>query len=208
MQFPDYTEVHDKMVAQRYRSEEDETRLAAIDACEKKGTALELYTGQGGTTRLYNQAFSKVVTNDINPSSVAIHKLSALEFISKVLPVLADKIDLVDFDCYGCPSKEILAFFEERDSQDCPLVLAFADGLALWMKRAKRSTRTEKIRRRYILPDDFNFDELHPWREHDKLVERFMHQIAKKYEMECVKISTIQKNNYIIGSYLFTYVRN
>lgn len=206
MNLPDYSEVHEKMVATRYRLQEDETRLAAIAACPKKDTVLELYSGVGGTTRLYKEAFDKIVTNDINPSSIATHKMSALKFIRTLLPIMADKIDLVDFDCYGSPSEEIKAFFEERDSQDVPIVVAFADGLGLWLKRCKKDERTARVRRRYLLPSDFQFDESHPWREHDRIIEEFMKQIAKKYGMKCKKISTIQTphKNYVIGSYLFT----
>lgn len=204
---PDYTEVKDEMIAQRYRIQEDEIRESAINNCDKKGIVLELYAGIGGNTELYRLAdFKTIITNDINPKSIATHIMPAMKFIKTLAPIIPEKIDLIDFDCYGCPSEEIKAFFEERDLQDCPLVLVVADGLGLWMKRAKKDDRIARIRKRYLLPDSFHFNEEYPWRSHIVIENQFMYMLAKKYEMNCQPIKVMQMpfKNYVIGAYQFT----
>ena len=207
---PDYSEVKDEMIAVRYRNQENEVRHHAINACENKGVVLELYAGVGGNTETYKKEFKRVITNDINPKSIASHIMPAMKFIKTLSPIIGSKIDLVDFDCYGCPSEEIKAFFEERDSQDAPLVVVLADGLGLWMKRAQKDTRTARIRRRYLLPDTFIFDEEHPWRDHVEIENKFMDVLATRNGMHAIPLRVIHTKfkNYVIGAYLFNYVRN
>lgn len=198
---PDYSEAKDKMVAVRYRNEQDVTRLAGIDACEKKDLVVELYAGNGGSTKLFqNAGFKQIVSNDINPESVATFTMSADKFIGTELPNLP-KIDLIDFDAYGCPSEEIKKYFSLRQRQDLPLVVTVSDGLGIWMKRSKN---TDRLRQRYLL-EDMQFDERHPWREHPILLDRFMHNIGKLYMMDVTTLVMMQTKfkNYTLGAWLF-----
>src|ERR1700722_4308422 len=99
----DYTEVKKDMVAVRYRTEQNETRLAGIAACKLAGLnnrVVECYAGSGGLTEVYKQNFKEVINNDLNPDSVAKYNYKAIDFIKKIVTGL-DKIDMIDFDCYG-----------------------------------------------------------------------------------------------------------
>lgn len=200
---PDYSEAKEKMVAVRYRNEQDVTRLAGIDACEEKNLVVELYCGNGGSTKLFEAAkFKNIVSNDINRESpVAQTFMSADKFIRTELPKLG-KIDLIDFDAYGCPSEEIKQYFSLRQRQDLPLVVTISDGLGIWMKRSKN---TKRLRERYML-GEMEFDERHPWREHPLLLDQFMHNIGKLYMMEVTTLVMMQTKfkNYTLGAWLFT----
>lgn len=164
--------------------------------------ALELYSGSGGLTKIYEQNFKSVITNDINENSVAQYKMPALNFIRQILSKIDYKIDLVDFDCYGSPNAEIKEFFELRKDKDMPLVLTLSDGLGLWMKRTKK---IELIRQKYLLTNDFKFDEGHPWRDHQIILDEFMLNIAAKYGLRVQKIISVQTKfkNYTLGSWKF-----
>jgi len=200
MKFDD-PQVKEQMVAVKYRPEQDLTRLAGINMCEKKNLVLELYAGMGGSTKLFKETFKQVISNDINLQSPAEYHMSADKFLRLEL-VKLPKIDLIDFDAYGCPSEEIKLYFSTRKSLDLPLVVTVSDGLGIWMKRSKNIKR---LRERYLL-GDYKFDERHPWREHKGLINCFMTSLARIYDMNLTELVTVQTKhkNYVLGAWLFT----
>lgn len=198
----DYSKIKQEMTADKYRVEIEASRQAGIDGCVDKNLAVELFTGKGGLTKLYKASFKKVITNDINKSSIAEYNYPTKNFIDLILPKIDDKIDMIDFDSYESPTNDIKRFFEVRKDRDYPLVLALSDGLGLWMKMRRDISR---LRQRYLLDDSFTFDERHPWREHTLLITEFLRKIGEQYGMNVSTISAIQLKfkNYTVGSWLF-----
>jgi hypothetical protein len=196
----------DMMLAEKYRVQEDGVREVAIKNTKKKGLVLELFAGMGNCTNLYKQKkFRKIITNDVNKKSLAQYKMEAMKFIKEILPTLTEKIDLVDFDCYGCHSFEFQEFFRVRKDKDLPLVVCYIDGFGLYMKRfLKRNEEgKEMIRQRYLVKGDFNLIKI--WDRHQYLVDTLMKKTADIHKMKVKKLIGIQTKgkSYIISSYLF-----
>ena len=136
---PDYSDIKKDMVAVRYRAEQNETRMAGISAAKFKGITgrvVECYAGSGGLTSLYQQYFTEVVNNDLNPNSVAQYNFKAIDFVKNIVSKL-DKIDMIDFDCYGSPAFEIQEFFKDA-KRHAPFVLALSDGFGMNLKYSKK----------------------------------------------------------------------
>jgi hypothetical protein len=196
---PDYTAAKDASVATRYRREQEVTRAVGILSTKKRDRAVEVFAGTGGLTKIYQQDFKHVMTNDINKNVDTTYHLQAADFIDDIDWIHPAKIDLIDFDCYGCPAFLIQKFFEIRGSKDCPLVLCFSDGLGLWMKRNKAK---EPIEKRYLVPL-MSTEKI--WNKHPILIHCFMTALSQKYDMKVTKLFDVQTKfkNYTLGSYLF-----
>jgi hypothetical protein len=201
MKFND-PKVKSEMIAEKYRKEQNQTALEAVENCLNKNLVVELYAGTGGLTSVYKEFFKEIITNDINIKSSAKWHYPANLFIEKVLSglLLGRKIDLVDFDAYGSPALEIQKFFELRRNVDCPLVLRFSDGLGLWMKRNRNQ---EVLKKRYLVERDIDMN--HVWLRHPELIDSFFQEIGRIYKMKVTKIISIQTKfkNYTLGAYLF-----
>jgi hypothetical protein len=193
--------VKDLSIAQKYRSEQDLTANEAVKHCEHN-LAIELYAGTGGLTKLYKSYFNEVITNDLNEKVETDWHYPAKLFIQKVLSKVLQgrKLDLIDFDCYGCPAKEIQEYFNIRKNLDVPFVLRFSDGLGLYLKRNKGE---KVIRDRYLIEGDIVIDRI--WRRHHELIDYFLKKIANQYGMKAEKIISVQTKfkNYVLGSYRF-----
>ena len=202
MQFTTRTAAFKPMIAERYRAEQELTRNAAIEKCQSKQLAVECYSGTGGLTKIYNRHFYQTISNDIEKSSPAEYHMDAMKFVEQVVAKIENKIDLIDFDCYGSPAYVIRKFFELVESKHCPIVVTLSDGLGIWMKRNSDVTKLES---RYLL-DLFQYDKRHPWRKHDKLIDHMFQMIATMYGMKSEKIVTVQTKgkNYILGSWLLS----
>lgn len=190
------------MLADRYRKEQDFIRNKAIQKCERKNLAIETNTGVGNLTKLYKQNFQRVITNDLNPKSVAENNLDSLDFIRRVVNNIPDKIDLIDLDFYGCPVPEVKELFR-RFNNDVPVVLCISDGLGLWMKRSKK---IEKIHERFLTEDFEGFDSRHPWRQHIQLWNHLLTKLCQQYglKFETIEVMQTKGKNYVLGSYLIT----
>lgn len=195
--------VKKEMIAVRYRVEQELTANEAIKNCNQTNLVLELYAGTGGLTNLYSKYFKNIITNDLNKDSDAKHHYSAMKFlenINEILPSLT-KIDLIDFDCYGCPALEIQKYFEKRGKLDVPFVLRFSDGLGLFLKRNKNEN---VIRKRYLIEGVIPMERV--WLRHPQLIDYFMQTMASRYGMKATKIISVQTKfkNYTLGAYKFT----
>ena len=187
------------LVADRYRVPITASRMAGIEAAQK-GLCVELYAGIGGNTKLYKAAFNKVVTNDINKDAATDFHIDAMEF-AKRLGTMVDKIDLVDFDCYGSPGLVIQKFFELRGNRDCPLVVAISDGCGMWLKRRNDRPGVEK---RYLIDSSFEMKGI--WNRHIDMLDNLLFKMAKNYDMQCKRLLAIQckGKNATVGSWIFT----
>lgn len=202
--------IHESMLADRYRKEQDFIRGEGIKRCEFKNLAIETNAGLGNLTKLYKANFAKVITNDINPKSIAEHNMDSLDFIRQIVNNLPDKIDLIDFDAYRCPTEEVKEYFN-RIRNDVPVVICISDGLGLWMKRRKD---IEKIKKHYVLDDNLTFfhrnglqlDERHPWRQHIDLWENLLTVLCNINELKLnpIRVQQTKGQNYLLGSYLVT----
>ena len=128
--------IHSLMLANRYRKEQDFIRNEAIKKCETKNLAIETNAGRGNLTKLYKQNFKRVITNDINPKSIAENNLDSLDFIREIVNNIPNKIDLIDMDAYRCPVPEVKELFK-RLNNHVPVVLCISDGLGIYMKRKR-----------------------------------------------------------------------
>lgn len=195
-------------VAVKYRKEQELTCSEAILACPTRNLAVELYAGTGGLTKIYADNFDTIITNDLNPNSIATYKLTAMRFIEIVLPAIIQKIDLVDFDCYGSPCEEIKEYFKVRKNYDAPFVMRFSDGKGLWMKRfMKRNEQgKEYIRKCYLIEGEVVLEKI--WDRHDQLIDFFLKTLASRYGMKAEKIITVQTKfkSYILGAYKFVNI--
>lgn len=189
-------------VATKYRAEQELTAKAAIEACSNKAYAVELYAGTGGLTELYKKAGFLVLTNDLNKGTKTAYHMKAVDFIDEVNHI-SSKIDLIDFDCYGCPALEIQKYFKVRGSKDAPFVLRFSDGLGLWMKRNKKE---EVIRKRYLIEGPIVMHRI--WDRHADMIDYFFKKIANQYGMKAEKICSVitKHKNYCLGAYKFTNI--
>jgi len=194
--------IHKEMRADRYRKEQDFIRSEAVNKCEKKNLVVEIYAGVGNLTKLYKQHFNKVITNDINSKSIAEYNMDSLRFIREIINNIPNKIDLIDFDAYGCPSEEVKEYFL-RIKNDAPVVICISDGLGLWMKMKKDIKR---IKKRYFLDNFFQLDERHPWRQHIELWNNLLNKLCQQNGLKFESIKTMQTKgkNYVLGSYLIT----
>jgi hypothetical protein len=192
--------VKTQMVAVKYRAEQELTAMKAIEACPEQSYAVELYAGTGGLTSIYQQYFPNILTNDLNKDAETDYHMKAMDLIKEVIKDIPRKIDLIDFDCYGCPALEIQEYFKVRGGKDAPFVLRFSDGLGLWMKRNKKQG---VIQKRYLIDGDIDMTKI--WLEHPLLIDDFMHRIAELYGMRAEKIvSVVTKfKNYTLGAYKF-----
>ena len=170
------------MKASRYRALIHRKALLASKAALRKVTAVELFAGTGGLTSIYERHFEQVITNDINPE--------AMYFIDQVIPILG-KIDLVDFDCYGCPAYEVHKFFDLVEHKMCPIVIGISDGMG---QRLKRIRDEDGIIRRYLVEPD-QFDLRYSWRVHPRLLDNLMKVTAEKHRMQCKTVSIFQSTN-------------
>lgn len=196
----DYTDIKSQMIAERYRSEQNSTRLAGIAACKEHNLAVECYAGSGGLTEVYKKHFKSVINNDINQKSVAIHCMKAMEFITDVVAQLDQKVDLFDADCYGCPALEIQEFFKFAD-QHVPFVLCLSDGLGLWLKRCKRE---KTLRDRYLIEGTIDWHRI--WDRHQQLVCEFIARLSDKHGLKSEEICSVQTKgkSYVLASYLIS----
>lgn len=195
-------EVKKQSIAVKYRAEQEYTALEAIKASPNRLCAVELYAGTGGLTAIYEYAGFNVITNDKNMFVMTRYHFDAKKFINIVLSTV-DKIDLIDFDCYGCPALEIQEYFKVRGSKDTPFVLRFSDGLGLWMKRSKNE---EVIRKRYLIEGPIVMERV--WDRHADMIDYFMKKIAGQYGMTAEKIRSVitKHKNYCLGAYKFTKI--
>jgi len=106
-------------------------RLLAIDQCEHRRSALELFAGAGGLSWWYRRQFERVVTVDADPAHDVEHTSSAVDYLRANL--LTDgPFDFVDLDDEGCPWLELDTLFELLAGADWPpFVLAVTDGYGL-----------------------------------------------------------------------------
>lgn len=196
---PDYTSVKKAMVAERYRAEQTHTRLQGIEKCNRYNLAVECYAGTGGLTKIYKQYFNNVVNNDLNPQSVANHNMKAMDFIKEEVASIDQKIDMIDFDCYGCPAFEIHEFFKNA-RRHAPFVLALSDGLGMYMKR---NSNKDAIRKRYFV-DNPDMDRI--WDRHAELIDNMMKTLAVDIGLKSTQICSVQtkSKNYILAAYAVT----
>lgn len=194
---PDYTEVKKAMVAERYRAEQTETRMQGIQSLSRFDLAVECYAGTGGLTEIYKKYFNNVVNNDINPQSVATHNMKAIDFIREEVACLEQKIDMIDFDCYGCPAFEIHEFFKIA-RRHAPFVLALSDGLGMYMKR---NSDKGAIQKRYFIE---NPDMHRIWDRHGELIDHMMSTLAVDIGLKSTQICSVQtrSKNYILAAYV------
>lgn len=192
--------IHKEMLADRYRKEQDFIRGAGVDKCETKILAVETNAGVGNLTNLYRKRFNQVITNDINPKSIADYNMDSLNFVRDVVNSFRDKIDLIDFDFYGCPTEVVKEYFL-RIKNDVPVVVCISDGLGLWMKMRRD---LKKIKEKFLLDDNFQLDERHPWRQHIQLWDNLFTKLCKQNNLKFKPIQVMQTKgkNYILGSYL------
>jgi hypothetical protein len=196
----DYTEVKKGMIAVRYRNEQNETRLAGIAACKLAGLnnrAVECYAGSGGLTEIYQQNFVEVINNDLNPESVAQYNFKAIDFIKKIVTQL-DKIDMIDFDCYGSPAFEIQEFFKDA-ARHAPFVLALSDGFGMNLKYSKKEI---PIRSRYLIEGELDTHKI--WLRHADLIDNLLVKLSSQQKLQATKICAIQtkSKNYILAAYV------
>lgn len=198
----DDPKVKAEMVAVKYRIEQELTCMSAIEACPKRSCAVELYAGTGGLTSIYKQNFETVITNDLNKDAKTDYHMTAMKFIQEVLTT-NKRIDLIDFDCYGCPMLEVQEYFKMRKNYDAPFVLRFSDGLGLWMKRNKKQN---VIQKRYLVDENIEMTKI--WLRQPELIDDFFKKIASQYGMKAEKIiSVVTKfKNYTLGAYKFTNI--
>ena len=197
----DYTDIKKDMVAVRYRAEQNETRLAGIAACvmaDKNNLAVECYAGSGGLTEIYNQWFKQVINNDLNPASVAIHNYKAIDFIKEIVAKLDQKIDMIDFDCYGSPAFEIQEFFKDA-KRHAPFVLALSDGFGMNLKYSKKEL---PIRSRYLIEGPLDTHKI--WLRHGDLIDNLLEVLSKKIGLKSTRICSVQtkSKNYILAAYV------
>lgn len=195
-------EVKKQSVAVKYRAEQELTAHAAIEACITKNYALELYAGTGGLTKIYRKHFIKVDSNDINPLTNTKYHLDAMKFIKGKI-INFSRIDLIDFDCYGCPALVIQEYFKVKGNFDAPFVIRFSDGLGLYLKRNKNE---KVLRDRYLIEGPIVWDRI--WLRHPELIDYFFKKIAGQYGMQAEKICAVQTKylNYTLGVYRFTNI--
>lgn len=198
---PDYSDVKKEMVAVRYRAEQNETRLAGIAACKfagLKSLAVECYAGSGGLTEIYKQNFDEVINNDLNPESVAIHNYKAIDFIKEIVSKIDKKIDMIDFDCYGCPAYEIQEFFKDA-KRHAPFVVALSDGFGMNMKYSKKE---EPIRKRYLIEGPLETHRI--WDRHASLVDNLIEKLSDQQEIKSTRLCSMQtkSKNYILAAYV------
>ena len=198
---PDYTDVKKEMVAVRYRTEQNATRLAGIFACkfaELDGLAVECYAGSGGLTEVYKQHFKQVINNDLNPESVAIHNMKAIDFIKEIVSKLPSKIDMIDFDCYGSPAFEIQEFFKDA-KRHAPFVLALSDGFGMNLKYSKKEA---PIRSRYLIEGELDTHKI--WNRHQDLIDNLIEKLSTPQGLHAFRLCGMQtkSKNYILAAYV------
>lgn len=186
-----------------YRQEGIQLRYETIKNSPLRNTAVECYAGWGTFTELYKKYFNIIVTNDINNESTAIYNLRDDKFIVEVLKNYPEKIDLVDFDAWGSPSKIIELFFSECSLRNIPFSLIMVDGLGRWMKL---NSNIERIKERYHLDDEFEFNKRKPWFDHPRMIDYFIHYLSKINGLSCETITTRQykRKNYSVGSWIIS----
>lgn len=201
------TNIHKSMIADRYRKEQDFVRGEGIKNCKEKNLAIETNAGVGNLTKLYEANFKKVITNDINPNSIATYNMDSLDFVRDIVNNLLDKVDLIDFDFYGCPAEAVKEYFL-RIKNDVPVIICISDGLGLWMKMRRDLKR---IKERFLLDEDWKFkggqfDERHPWQQHIYLWDNLFTKLSKQHRLkvEPIKVLQTKGKNYVLGSYLIT----
>ena len=200
MTAPDYSDVKKNMIAVRYRAEQNATRLAGIESCAEKNLAVECFAGSGGLTDVYKQYFKEVINNDLNPDSVAMHNMKALDFVKQVVSKISRKIDMIDFDCYGSPAFEIQEFFKDA-KRHAPFVLALSDGFGMYLKYSKKEP---PIRSRYLIEGPLDTHKI--WLRHAGLIDNLMSVLAKENGLECSRICSVQtkSKNYVLAAYVFS----
>jgi len=196
----DYSDVKKQMVATRYRAEQNQTRLAGIAACKLAGLnnlVVECYAGSGGLTEVYKQHFDKIINNDLNPESVAQYNFKAIDFVKNIVTKL-DKIDMIDFDCYGCPAFEIQEFFKDA-TRHAPFVLALSDGFGMNLKYSKKEP---PIRSRYLIEGELDTNKI--WLRHDLLIDNLLNTLSSRLGLQCSKLCSVQtkSKNYILAAYV------
>jgi len=98
-------------------------RLQLVKHLKEKGIFLELFAGKGYLSQVYANYASQLILVDENEDYLreAQKKLGHIptrifckdniDFIREDLPKFQDLV-FVDFDAFGCPAKQIKAFFE------------------------------------------------------------------------------------------------
>ena len=198
----DYSQDKAKMVATRYRKEQNETRLAGIEACKDKNLVVECYAGGGGLTEVYKQYFQEIVNNDINPQSPAQHHMKAMDFIQEVVHDLEQKISMVDLDCYGSPAFEIQEFFKCA-RYHAPFVLTLSDGFGVWLKRSKKE---KPIRSRYLIDGTIDYHRI--WERHIDLVDNLIKVLCEDARLSWERIAYVQtkSKNYVLATYTINHI--
>ena len=197
----DYSDIKKDMVAVRYRTEQNATRLTGIATCifaGLNGLAVECYAGSGGLTEVYKQHFKEVINNDLNPESVAIHNYKAIDFVKEVVAKLDKKIDMIDFDCYGSPAFEIQEFFKDA-KRHAPFVVALSDGFGLNLKFSKKEI---PIRSRYLLEGSIDTNQI--WLRHDSLIDNLISTLSKSQGLTATRLCSVQtkSKNYVLAAYV------
>ena len=201
----DYSKDKENMVAERYRKEQTFTREEGIKHCDSKHLAVECYAGQGILSAVYQSQFDQLINNDINIKSPAKYHMTALDFIEEVVFEFdsTEKIDVIDFDCYGSPAYEIQKFFTVA-KYHTPFVLCLSDGLGQWLKRTRNEAA---LRKRYLIIDTIDWNRI--WDRHEILIDNFIKTLCDQYGLQGYKICSVQtKNkNYVLASYKITKPR-
>lgn len=212
------------MLADKFRTQQDEIRGAAIDKLYEIGikpnVCIETNAGVGNLTRLYKKHFNEVVTNDINLESIAQYKMDSMKFVKEIVIPFSQKIDHIDFDMYKCPVGEVKEFFKVA-YKHAPFTMSISDSLGMWMKR---SSKVEKVIEKYDITTDAegkeiiinslndlvqDFDRRHPWRQHINLWNNLLSSLTNQYKLsfEPINVQQTKGMNYVLGSYLINHVK-
>lgn len=178
-------------------------RSTGIDAVPNKNLAIEIYSGKGVLTSLYTEKFNEVITNDIDKTLDAQYHMKADKFIKEVV-FQQEKIDLLDYDAWGCPSFELILFFENI-KQHLPIVINYTDGLGMWLKRIKNEKTIRKsLLDRYFISVDEELSLHRIWDIHPNLVERLFEGLARQYNVNYRRLFATQtpNKNYTLASYV------
>jgi hypothetical protein len=99
-------------------------RLIGLFKIKKRKCVVELFAGSGILTKIYNDIFKQVITNDKNVKECK-YNLAAIDFIKTEINKY--EIDCIDFDDEGMPQKELQEFFKIYNFKK-PLLLFITDG--------------------------------------------------------------------------------
>jgi hypothetical protein len=177
-------------------------RLLAIDRCERRDAALEVFAGAGALSWWYRRHFTRVVTNDLDPAHDVDVTGKAEDYIRGRL--LDDgPFDLIDLDDEGCPWRELDALFETIAGAELPpFVLCVTDGGAIAVRIHAR----------------FNFERAYRWKTtreqgdsaiYDRLPELVDHGVRARatesgWQAELVAVAFRRTKRAVYGAWKVT----